>query len=191
MGIFASSAPNVIASQIFGAIGIVISLFIYAAKTRSKIITCKFIADIIWMLNYALIGAYTAALINVIGMARETVFYNRGSKKWASYRWWLYVFVAFTFLSPILEFVGKGAFSFIPLIPATGSVFAVISFYSMKTRNMRILGIFAQLLWTLYGIIVFNPTALISSILTIVSIVIGAIRDMQDNKAKAKIQESK
>ena len=185
MDIFEKLSPAVI-SQILGGIGIVLSVFIYAAKSRSKIIVCKFASDAIWAMNYLLAGAYTGALLNTIGMAREAVFYNRGRKKWASHRFWLYVFIALTFLSPILEFIKIGHFSFAPLLPATGSSFAVISFYSIKTRNMRILGLISQTLWTIYNAIVANPTALIASILITVSIFIGMFREWRDTHNKEK-----
>ena len=185
MGIFEKLTPEVI-SQVFGIIGIALSIFIYAAKSRSKIIVFKFASDLVWALNYLFAGAYTGALLNTIGMARETVFYNRGRKKWASHRFWLYVFIALTFLSPILEFIKLGHFSFVPLLPATGSMFAVISFYSIKTKNMRILGLIAQTLWTIYNAIVANPTALIASILITVSIFIGMFREWSDEHKKEK-----
>ena len=180
MGIFEKLKPEVI-SQIFGIIGIALSIFIYAAKSRSKIIVFKFSSDVVWALNYLFAGAYTGALLNTIGMARETVFYNRGHKKWASHRFWLYVFIALTFLSPILEFIKLGHFSLVPLLPAAGSIFAVISFYSIKPKTMRILGLIAQILWTVYNVIVENPTAFIACILIIVSIFIGMFREWHDN----------
>ncbi len=175
---------NLLISQIFGTAGIIISLSIYAGKSRSNIITCKFISDVIWAINYLFLGAYTGALLNVIAMARETVFYNRDKKKWAASRIWLYIFIALVLISPTIDLIKAGAFSIIPLFPAVGSSFAVVSFYNRSTKNMRIFGFIAQVLWLIYGFLLFNPTGIISCLLTIASIVIGFIREIRAKKDK-------
>lgn len=174
--------PLEIVAQIFGVIGIVLGFFIYLSKSRSRIILCKFISDVIWFFNYFFLGAYTGALLNLIAMGRETVFYNREKRKWASHRIWLYVFLLLTLISPILEWVENGAFSWIPLCPAIGSMFAVVSFYSKKPRQMRYMGYCAQILWLAYGIGIGNVTATISSALILLSAVVGNIREARARK---------
>ena len=169
-------------SQIFGTAGIIISLSIYAGKSRSNIITCKFISDVIWAINYLLLGAYTGALLNIIAMARETVFYNRDKRKWAASKIWLYVFVALVLISPTIDLFTADSFSIMPLFPAVGSTFAVISFYNRNTKNMRIFGLIAQSLWLIYGFKPFNPTGIIACILTIISIAIGFFRETYQKK---------
>ena len=173
---------NLLISQIFGMIGIAISLTIYAGKSRKSIICCKFISDAVWFVNYSLLSAYTGALLNVIAMARETVFYNREKKKWASSRAWLYIFIACVLISPTIDLISHGGFTIIPFFPAIGSSFAVISFYSKNTKTMRIWGFIAQVLWLIYGFLLFNPTGIISCSLTIASIAIGFFRELKATK---------
>ena len=174
---FTSMPPHEVVAQIIGCFGILISLFIYAGKTRARILICKFISDVLWFLNLVLLGGYTGALLNLIAMIRETVFYNRDRKKWASYRIWLYIFIALTMLSPIFEWVKVGAFTWIPLLPATGSVFAVISFYSNKPRVMRYFGFVAQGFWLVYAIMLVNVSSIVCGALTITSAIIGTVRE--------------
>ena len=182
---FAEMAPLMLVAQIFGILGTAISLLIYAGKTRKSILICKFISDVLWFFNYILIGAYTGALLNVIAMGRETVFYNREQKKWASYRVWLYVFILLTLLSPVLEWV-KGGWSWVPLLPATGSVLAVISFYSKHPPVMRYFGIGAQILWLAYGILLVNPASILACTLTILSALIGMTREWIAKRAEKR-----
>ena len=182
---FAEMTPLMIVAQIFGILGTAISLLIYAGKTRKSILICKFVSDVLWFVNYILIGAYTGALLNVIAMGRETVFYNRERKKWASHRVWLYVFILLTFLSPAFEWI-KGGWSWIPLLPASGSVLAVISFYSKHPPVMRYFGIGAQILWLAYGILLVNPASILACTLTILSALIGMTREWIAKRAKQK-----
>lgn len=183
---FTSMPPHHIVAQIIGFVGVAISILIYAGRTRARILICKFISDVLWFANYILLGAYTGALLNLIAMARETVFYNRGVKKWASHRIWLYVFMLLTLLSPILEWVKLGGFSWVPLLPATGSILAVISFYSNRPRVMRYFGFAAQAFWLVYGFMLVNISSIVCGILTILSAVIGMIREA---RAKAKTSD--
>lgn len=189
MNFFDSISPALLISQIFGTAGIIISLSIYAGKSRANIITCKFISDVIWAINYLLLGAYTGALLNIIAMARETVFYNRDKKKWAASRLWLYIFIALVLVSPTIDLIKLDTFSLVPLFPAVGSSFAVISFYSRKTETMRIFGLVAQILWLIYGFLLFNPTGIISCLLTIASIAIGFSRELHAKETRASKQK--
>ena len=174
---FTSMPPHEVAAQIVGFFGIVISLFIYAGKTRATILICKFISDVLWFVNLILLAGYTGALLNLIAMVRETVFYNRDRKKWASHRIWLYVFIALTLLSPIFEWVKVGGFTWVPLLPAVGSVFAVVSFYSKHPRVMRYFGFIAQAFWLVYAIMLVNISSIFCCTLTITSAVIGMVRE--------------
>ena len=182
MNFFESVPLPLLISQIFGTAGIIISLSIYAGKSRANIITCKFVSDVVWAINYLCLGAYTPALLNVIAMARETVFYNRHKRKWAASKIWLYVFVALVLISPAVDLFTADSFSIMPFFPAVGSTFAVISFYNRNTKNMRIFGLIAQSLWLIYGFKPFNPTGIISCILTIISIAIGFFRETYQKK---------
>ncbi len=73
-----------IASNIFGILGVGSTVLIYQQKTRNGLILSKLLSDVIWFLYYFSLSAYSGAAIAVIGMVRELVFVNR--KKWQSRR---------------------------------------------------------------------------------------------------------
>ena len=185
MNIFENFSP-LVASQILGAIGIIVGLTVYAGKTRPQILACKFVSDAIWVANFLLVGGYTGSLLNAIGMVREVVFYHRGTKKWASNRFWLYLFAALALLSPIMEWVQLGSFSWLPLLPACGSTCSVFSLYSRRPMTMRILGLLTQAFWLAYGIILHNVTSVLSSIMIITSVFIGMIREIIAKKKETQ-----
>ena len=171
------------AAQIFGIIGICLSFFIYIVRLRASILLCKFTADVIWAVHYLLIGAYSGAALNVLAMARETVFYNK-TKKWASSRFWLYLFATLTMLSGVFTWEGP-----ISLLPSIGSVCAVISFWCTKPIHIRLLAAPAQALWTIYNILHHSLTGGISSSLALLSVLIGLARDLHEMK-KARTEHT-
>jgi len=166
------------AAQILGVVGIAMSFFIYIARKRSSILLCKFSCDVIWAAHYFLIGAWSGAALNVLAMARETVFFNK-DKKWASSKLWMYLFAGLTLLSGILTWEGPSS-----LLPAVGSVCAVISFWCTKPLNIRLLAIPAQGLWTIYNIIHRSLTGGISSGLQLISVLLGLARDLREMKVQ-------
>ena len=160
--------PNVIAAEVIGIIGVALSLFIYISKNRKHIVVAKFASDIVWLMNYLLLGAYTGVVLNVIAMGRECVFYHRGEKKWASHRIWLYIFVALTLVSPLVELASR-TFTPLSIIPAIGSAYTP---------------------WLIYNICIGSIAASISSAFTLVSALVGNVRDILSNRAKASSEEA-
>ena len=160
------------AAQILGIIGICLSFFIYIVRRRSSILLCKFTSDVIWEAHYLLIGAYSGAALNILAMARQTVFYNK-AKKWASSRFWLFLFVTLTMLSGFFTWEGPSS-----LLPSVGSVCAVISFWCTRPIHIRLLAVPAQALWTVYNILHHSLTGGISSGLSLLSVLIGLTQDL-------------
>jgi len=177
-GDFSAMEIHEIIAQIFGYCGVAISILIYAGKTRAQILICKFISDTLWFVNLILIAGYTGALLNLIAMGREIVFYNRNRKAWAGHRIWFFVFLVLTLLSPVFEWVKIGELTWIPLLPAVGSIFAVVSFYSNRPAVMRYFGFAAQAFWLIYAFMLDNKSSIVCGILTILSAFIGLVRDL-------------
>ena len=169
--------PHIAVAQIIGYIGVAGSLLLYVGKTRGQTLLYKFLLDALWFVNLLLIGGYTGAVLNFICMGRELVFYQRGRKAWASHRVWLFVFLALTLLSPTFEWIKLGALTWPPVLPAIGSLIAVVSFYSERTSAMRLLGFLAQIFWLIYGIILDNKSSIVCGVLTLLSALIGLLRE--------------
>lgn len=176
-GDFSAMELHEIVAQIFGYCGVAISILIYSGKTRAQILICKFISDTLWFINLILIAGYTGALLNLIAMGREIVFYNRNRKAWAGHRIWFFVFMVLTLLSPAFEWIKIGELTWIPLLPAIGSVFAVVSFYSNRPAVMRYFGFAAQAFWLTYSFMLDNKSSIVCGVLTILSAVIGLVRE--------------
>lgn len=176
--------PLYTAGQLLGLIITVFSVFIYYAKRRNRILLTKLITDVLNVVQQALIGAFTGSLLNGIAIFREIVFYNRTRKKWASHIFWLFFFIFLMGLSPLLTWNG-----FISLLPAAGSVIAVIGFYMQNPTHTRILGIFSMAFWLAYSFITLNIGAVIQNVIMIASAIAGLVRDFTElKKRKSEIR---
>lgn len=173
-------------ANLIGVVAIIVSFFLFLSTKRERILAVKFVTDILWAVNFFMLGGWTGGILNVIGMGREIVFINRDKKKWASSPWWLVFFILISLISPSVELLKLGEISVIPLLPAIGSVAAVILFYSRKPIVMKWMSLAVYILWAVYDLAVKNYAALISEIITLVSGIIGLSREYKlRKKAKA------
>ena len=118
---------------VVGALGIAANVIIYQQKSGKKLVFWKLISDVLWALQYIMLGAYSGAAIAVIGIFREIVFYNN-DKKWARSRLWLLFFICVSVLSGILTF--KSVFSLLPMV---ASVLSILGFWRKSPSLSRVL----------------------------------------------------
>ena len=179
-----------ISGEAIGAIATVIGFFIYYSATRERILIFKFVSDALWFLNLLFLGGYTGAILNLIGMCRETVFYNRGKRAFADCPIWLPLFLIVTAISPIHSLV-SGNEGLYALLPAVGSMLAVIAFYQKKPSHTRCIGFFSQLLWLIYAIFILNYSSIVCNSVMIVSAIVGSLRELwRGRKSAARERET-
>ena len=122
-----------IASDIFGAVGILFTVILYQQKSRKSLLVYKLIIDVIWIGHYAFIEAYSGAVVCVIAALRELVFVKRDPKNKKGIVW-LPIFIAVAVIST--AFTWNNAFS---ILTCLASCIAVVSFFIGKPWLSRIL----------------------------------------------------
>lgn len=162
-----------IAAQIIGYIAIAESVLVFISTKREKILIFKLIDDVLWFFNMLFMGNYTGAVLNAIAVGRELVFFNRGRKKWASHKFWLFFFMAVMLVSPILTWAGP-----VSILPAAGSAVAVICFYAQKPIMTKCFAYFAQGAWLAYAILTTNTASTVCNVIALVSATIGLIHEL-------------
>lgn len=164
-----------IVGECIGAVAIVEGFFIYLSNKRERILIFKFISDLLWMCNQLCLGGFTGALLNFVAMGREAVFYNRDKRKFAASILWLYFFLVATSVSPLISLI-SGKEGWYAILPALGSMAAVIGFYSRRPSVTRYTSFAANGLWLLYDLAVGNASAAISCTILLISATVGTVR---------------
>ena len=112
-----------------------------------------------------LIGGYTAAVSSGIAFFREIVFYQKGSKKWASSRWWLFVFTALTLaLAPL---TWQNFFSVLPVI---SSIVSIWVFWTNKTDTAKLIQLPASISMLVYSAAYRSYSGIVAQLISITSI---------------------
>ena len=86
-------------SDILGILGILITVIVYQQKKRESLLISKLVLDLVWLLHYCFIGAYSGAAVAAIAAFRELVYVKRdrnnpkgNSCAFFTKRWWRYSF---------------------------------------------------------------------------------------------------
>lgn len=170
-----------IIGEAVGVIATCEGFFIYFSPTREKILIFKFISDALWFINLLCLGGYTGALLNIVAMGRETVFYNRDRYEICKNRLWLPFFMVATAASPLISLL-SGKEGLYALLAAAGSMLGVIAFYQRDPNITRAVGFFAQLLWLGYAIFIRNYSSAVCNSVLIISAVVGTFRALYHRK---------
>ena len=178
-----SSETLKIIGECIGFVAVVEGFFIFLGNKRERILVFKFISDFLWLLNQLCLGGYTGAMLNFVAMGRETVFYDRDKRKFAKSVLWLYFFLAVTAISPLISLFG-GKEGWYAILPALGSMAAVIGFYSRRPTVTRSVSFLANGLWLAYDVIISNVTAALSSAILLLSALVGTARYLWQHRKK-------
>ena len=95
-------------NQALGLLGSLIVFISVQFNNRRVILAAQAIACLMWIVHYGLLGAMTAATINILSFARSVVFYFN-DRKWAKSRAWLWAFLALYVVKPSLRGTGREA----------------------------------------------------------------------------------
>lgn len=173
-----------ILGECLGAAAIAEGFCVYFCRTRERILIFKFVSDLLWCLNYLCLGNITGALLNVMGMGRETVFYLRDKKRFFASPLWLWVFLIATAASPAYSLL-SGKEGLIALLPTAGSTLSTLGFYQRKPQRIRLIGAGVQSLWLAYSLLSHNLTATIGNTVMLLSSLAGLLRAASETKRQS------
>jgi len=164
-------------AQLFGAVGMAALFLSYQQTKRERLILCKLFADVMWAAHYLCLSAVGGAIPNFVGIFRELVFMQRGSKKWANLPVIPVIFILINWTLAILTW--KSALNLMPIIAST---FVTISLWVKKPKLTRMISAPVSVTFIIYDIFVGSWIGIVNESIALVSIVSSYIK----NDAKKK-----
>ena len=160
-----------IIAQIIGIAALSCSVISFQQKTHKFILMLQLIANALFVLHFALLGAYTGAILNAIAMIRAIVFVNK-DKAWAKNIAWLILFCVVS--------VATGVFtwddSIISILPVLGMLFTTVAFWIKNPKYVRMVAFPSSPLWLIYNINCSAWGGVATEVINIISIIIAMIR---------------
>ncbi len=156
--------------QIIGFVAMAIIVVSYQQKSHKNILTLQMISGLLFTVHYLMLGAYTGAVMNLLGAFRSLVYSNR-RKKWASSVLWPTGFSVAFLISGILTW--ENIFSVFPLI---AMLMSSIVLWIEQPKINRMLSLPTSGCWLIYNIKTLSYPGIITEIFVLSSIIIGILR---------------
>ena len=176
------SNPLKFAGQLVGFIPLILAFVTFSLSKREHILISKTFSDLTSVVHFFLLGEVVGGAVCIVNTGRGFVFYNKG-KKWASGIYIPIIFCALTLLTTLLQW--KGWYT---VLPAVGSVLAVIGFWCNRPRLVKLFNLPAVTLWLIYSIIIVSISATIINIVSIITILVSMVRELAGYIKNKKLQ---
>ena len=157
-------------AQFIGIIAFCLAVWSFQQNEHKKIVLLQLVANLCFALHFYLIGAYTGALLNLIGAVRSVVFVCK-DKKWASSNWWL-VFFSFICIAAGI-YTWKNAASVLPII---AMVLTTVAFGIPNPKLTRLVAFPSSPLWLIYNVLSQSWGGVATEVFNMLSILIGMLR---------------
>ena len=163
-----------VAAQILGFIAFLISLYAYQKVNKKDILLCMVISNIINLVHYLILGAYSGCITKVIAIFRDIFIVLKEKNKRLSSVLFLIIF--------ILIYIGVSIYTFtniLSLFPLVAAIIYIIPTWLGNSKTVKKTALFCYILWLIYNIYVLSIAGVIANIVSIVSIIIGLKREIK------------
>ena len=133
--------------QLIGLVGSVIAITSLQSGSRKKILSLQVVCCVLWVAHYGLLGAWTGALINCLGLGRAVVC-SCNDRKWAKSPLWLVFFLVCYAVSPLLTWDGPHC-----LLLGGAMMMTTVALWVHDMRLTRLLFLLNSPLVLLYNLI--------------------------------------
>lgn len=162
-------------AEIIGIFGFTATIISFQCKSRKRLLLLQLLSTTCWTLHYALLGAWSGSLLNVVGMARCIVFSGRGDDtrmgRVADWPGWIPVFIVLSAVSTAVTWTG-----WICILPFIGMILTTFALRAKTSRTIRMLNLPNDPLWLIYNAISGSVSGVITEVCIICSILIGMLR---------------
>ena len=164
-----------ITAQIIGCVAVGLYLLSYQLKKRVHIVFVTFISNLLYVLQYLLLGAFAGAVMDVLSTIASFLAVKKNTIQFKKYsNLVLIALIVFTTVAGMSIAIIKG--SWIELLPIGGAVFQIISLWCNKEQTLRKFCLCSAPFWLVYNLISKAYGAAIGSVFAIVSIIVSLVR---------------
>lgn len=155
------------AVQLIGFIGLALGVLAFQFKQHRHIVLCKMASELVFSLQYLLLGAWTAALLDFTSATRNMLFCTL-VKKGHSTKPLIYIFAAFVVIVGIFTFDGP-----LSLMLIAAKLLTTISYGMKNERLLRYITLPSCILWSIYNLYIGSLGGAIGDCLNLISLVIA------------------
>ena len=169
--------------QLIGFLGLAMSILAFQFKKHRGIVLCKMSSELIFAVQYILLGAWTAAILDGISVIRNAL-YTRFVKRGRSTTPVIIGFGLFVVATGIVTFDG-----WLSLLPIGAKLLTTVSYGMKNERLLRFITLPSCIMWSIYNLYVGSLGGALGDFLTLTSLLIAVykfdFRKQEQNKQRA------
>lgn len=154
-----------------GYLALFIVVLSFQNNNRVKLLLLMLTAALLFTAHYALLGAWTGSLMNLIGASMMFVSYKKETAAWAQHSLWPYLFIALFALAGVFT-----ADDWTGFLPVLAQIFGTIAVWQSNARAIRFFMLIPRPLWFSYNLIVGSYAGMLTEVLVSTSVVVGIVR---------------
>ena len=137
--------------QAVGFLAMAFCIGSYQVKIGRGLILCKTAGDLIYVLHYLMLGAYSGCVTLGVSAVSQIACSFRGRKNWADWKGWRWLFSALMIVACLL--VWRGSFRFSNLCAMVSMLSVTLTTWSGDAKIMRLNKLFiAGPAWIVYSV---------------------------------------
>ena len=169
-----------ILAQIIGFIAFFVSLIAYHRKDKKTILINMIIANIINLVHYLLLGAYSGCITKLLAIFRDCfIIFKKNYNNFLNY-FYLIFFIILYIIASIFTF--NGILSILPLLAA---LIYTIFIWNGNELRLKKIAFICYFIWLIYNIFVMSISGIVSNVISIVSTLIA----IKNEKRRCKLYE--
>ena len=161
-------------AQIIGFIAFIVSLYAYQRVKKRDILLCMVISNIINLIHYLMLSAYSGCITKTLAIFRDTFIVLKEKNKRLSSVLFLIIFILIYTLVSIYTFT-----NILSLFPLVAAIIYIIPTWLGDSKTVKKTALFCYVLWLIYNIYVLSIAGVIANIISIVSIIIGLKKEIK------------
>lgn len=153
-----------IIAQIVGFIAFFASIIAYHKDKKKKILNCMAISNVLNLIHYLLLQAYSGCITKVIAIIRYIVVINKDKNKILSSKFILIAFVLVYIVVAIFSYTNIWS-----IFPVMAAVSYTIAIWVGNEKTIKEVGLEGYFLWLIYNISILSISGSISNVICIIS----------------------
>lgn len=168
-----------------GYLALLFVILSFQNSTRVKLLFFMLVGILLFVIHYALLGAWIGSLMNLVEAVMVFIAYKKETDTWAQRKFWPYIFVAIFIVAGTLT-----AKSIVDFLPVLAQIFGTIAVWQTNPRAIRFIMLAPRPLWFTYNLVVGSYAGMITEAFILVSVLVGIIRFDILGQSKKKTKKS-
>lgn len=170
-----------IISNLIGAMALAFWTISMQVNKKSTLMKFQLIANFLYAIQYLLIGAITAATMNIISVVRYYIYYKNEEKGKDNTYFMLFTFILIIIIMGAITYNGA-----VNIIPIAISIVYTYATWQKDVKIIRYVIMFAAIIWIFYNMYVGAYITIVGNVMEVISSLTAIIRydKMNNNKIK-------